>query len=121
MSELPDLSRESQHRKPDASVPRGRDPASAGGTGPKRRWDRMIMCLWLTVMAAASCIKQDIAADIGALRDTGRLGLVEVCAPKGSGSVQAIRGDGRQGTRLSIWSGFDLATSDTQQNTEQNA
>ena len=121
MSELPDLSRESQHRKPVASVPRGRDPASVGGTGPKRRWNRMSMCLWLTVMAAASCIKQDIAADIGALRDTGRLDLVEVCAPQDSGLVQAIREDGRQGTRLSIWNGFDLATSDTQQNTEQNA
>ena len=81
----------------------------------------MSMCLWLTVMAAASCIKQDIAAEIGALRDTGRLYLVEVCAPQDSGLVRAIREAGRQGTRLSIWDGFDLATSDTQQNTERSA
>ena len=121
MSELPDLSRASQHRKPAASVPRGRAPASVGGTGPKRRCNRMSMCIWLTVMAAASCINQDIVADIGALGDTGHLDMVEACAPKDSGLVQAIREDGRQGTRLSIWNGFGFATSDTQQNTEQKA
>ena len=70
----------------------------------------MTTCLWLTVKTAASCIKQDIAVDVGALRDAGRLDLVEVCTPQDSGLVQAIREDGRQGTRLSIWNGFDLAT-----------
>ena len=70
----------------------------------------MSTCLWLTVMAATSCIKQDITVDVGSLRDAGRLDLVEVCTPQDSGLVQAIREDGRQGTRLSIWNGFDLAT-----------
>ena len=70
----------------------------------------MSTTMWMTILAATSMIKTNLADDINAARHVGRLDIMEICTPTDSGLMQACMEKGLQGKRLSNWSGHDLAT-----------
>ena len=83
--------------------------AGESGSSAKQQI-RMSPTLWMTILAATTAIKTDIATEINGARHMGKLDVVEVCTPEHSGLTDAVRAAGLEGARLSNWNGFDLAT-----------